>query len=221
MTLAVTVVPAHLAHRLPEKRPSRHILLGRARDVPLDDDALDDLAGNELEELEDDVVDAATAARPVAELDTEIAILTDLEPGVANISLTLSIVMFSAILQALVTRIGIRPVLPVGLALSTAALVLFAQLPVHGDYFSDLFPELLLSGVGLALAFVPMSIGALTGVPPCRRGHRLRTDQHQPADRRRDRRRARAHRRDHGHQSLRPGARRHHCVHRGRAHPRV
>ncbi len=119
------------------------------------------------------------------------------------------------------TRIGIRPVLPVGLALSTAALVLFAQLPLHGDYFSDLFPELLLSGVGLALAFVPMSIGALTGVPPGRRGHRLRTDQHQPADRRRDRRRARAHRRDHGHQSLRPGARRHHCVHRGRAHPRV
>ena len=82
--------------------------------------------------------------------------------------------------------------LPVGLALSTAALVLFAQLPVHGDYFSDLFPELLLSGVGLALAFVPMSIGALTSVPPCRRGHRLRTDQHQPADRRRARRRARA-----------------------------
>ncbi len=55
------------------------VLLGRATDVPLDDDALDDLAGNELEELEDDVVDAATAARTVAELDTEIAILTDLE----------------------------------------------------------------------------------------------------------------------------------------------
>jgi hypothetical protein len=42
--------------------------------------------------------------------------------------------------------------------------VLFAQLPVHGHYFSDLFPAFLISGIGLALAFVPMSIGALTGV---------------------------------------------------------
>ena len=54
--------------------------------------------------------------------------------------------------------------LPAGLALSAAGLVLYAQLPVHGHYFWDLFPAFLLSGIGLALAFVPMSIGALTGV---------------------------------------------------------
>ena len=48
--------------------------------------------------------------------------------------------------------------------------MLFAQLPVHGDYFTDLFPAFLLSGVGLALAFVPMSIGALTGVRPADAG---------------------------------------------------
>jgi MFS family permease len=44
------------------------------------------------------------------------------------------------------------------------------ELPVHGDYFTDLFPAFLLSGVGLALAFVPMSIGALTGVRPAAAG---------------------------------------------------
>ena len=85
-----------------------------------------------------------------------------LKTGVAYIGLTLSIITFSAIAQAAVTRLGIRRVLPVGLALSTVALVLFAQLPVHGDYFTDMFPAFLLSGVGLALAFVPTSIGALT-----------------------------------------------------------
>ena len=42
--------------------------------------------------------------------------------------------------------------------------MLFAQLPVDGHYFWDLFPAFMLSGLGLALAFVPMSIGALTGV---------------------------------------------------------
>jgi len=87
-----------------------------------------------------------------------------LKTGVAYIGLTLTIIVFSAVAQALVTRIGIRRVLPVGLALSTVALVLFARLPVDGNYFTDLFPAFIISGLGLALAFVPMSIGALTGV---------------------------------------------------------
>jgi sugar phosphate permease len=47
---------------------------------------------------------------------------------------------------------------------SAAGLVLYARLPVDGHYFWDLFPAFILSGLGLALAFVPMSIGALTGV---------------------------------------------------------
>ncbi|HEY9475684.1 MAG TPA: helicase-related protein, partial [Mycobacteriales bacterium] len=42
------------------------------------DDRLDDLAGEQREQLEDDVVDAATAARTAAELDKEIKLLADL-----------------------------------------------------------------------------------------------------------------------------------------------
>ena len=66
--------------------------------------------------------------------------------------------------QTLVTRVGVRAVLTTGLALDAVALALFTQLPVHGHYFSNLFPAFILSGVGLAFAFVPMSIGALMGV---------------------------------------------------------
>jgi EmrB/QacA subfamily drug resistance transporter len=87
-----------------------------------------------------------------------------LKTGVAYISLTVTIVGFSAVAQALVTKVGIRPVLPAGLALSAAAMVLYARLPVDGHYWTDLFPAFLLSGLGLALAFVPLSIGGLTGV---------------------------------------------------------
>lgn len=93
-----------------------------------------------------------------------------LKTGVAYIALTVTIVSFSAVGQALVTRVGIRPILPAGLALSAAALLLFARLPVNGHYWTDLFPAFLLSGVGLALAFVPMSIGGLTGVRPADAG---------------------------------------------------
>ncbi|PWU52347.1 helicase [Micromonospora sp. S4605] len=51
-------------------------LLGRG---PVGDDDLDDLTGEEREEFEDDIVDAASAARTIAELDKEIRILADLE----------------------------------------------------------------------------------------------------------------------------------------------
>jgi EmrB/QacA subfamily drug resistance transporter len=87
-----------------------------------------------------------------------------LKTGLAYIGLTLTTIAFSVLAQSLVTRIGVRKVLPLGFALSTVALVWFARLPVHGRYFSDLFPPFIISGLGLAFAFVPMSIGALTGV---------------------------------------------------------
>src|SRR5690242_2815759 len=60
-----------------------------------------------------------------------------IETGVAYIPLTLSIIAFSAVAQALATRVGVRRVLPVGLAMSTVALVLFARLPVDGSYVRD------------------------------------------------------------------------------------
>src|SRR4051812_7462924 len=87
-----------------------------------------------------------------------------LKTGVAYIALTLAIIVFSGVAQALVTRFGIRQTLPLGLAVATVALVLFARLPVHGHYFWDLFPPFIVSGIGLAMAFIPMSIGALAGV---------------------------------------------------------
>jgi EmrB/QacA subfamily drug resistance transporter len=96
----------------------------------------------------------------------EVLHYSALKTGVAYVGLTLTIIVFSGVAQALVTRVGVRWVLPAGLALSTVALVLFAQLPVDGHYWSDLFPAFIIGGVGLALAFVPASIGALTGVHP-------------------------------------------------------
>src|SRR6185503_1445489 len=48
-----------------------------------------------------------------------------IETGVAYIALTVAIIGFSAVAQALATRVGVRRVLPVGMLLAAAALVLY------------------------------------------------------------------------------------------------
>src|SRR5579863_8670936 len=87
-----------------------------------------------------------------------------LQTGAAYITFTLAIIVFSGVSQAVVTRIGIRRVLPAGMLLATVGLLLYTRLPVHGHYFWDLFPAFLVGGIGMAFVFVPMSIGALAGV---------------------------------------------------------
>jgi EmrB/QacA subfamily drug resistance transporter len=87
-----------------------------------------------------------------------------LQTGVAYVALTLAVIVFANVSQAVALRLGIRRVLPVGLLLAAAGLLLYARLPVEGHYFWDLFPAFLLTGIGMAFAFVPMTIGALAGV---------------------------------------------------------
>ena len=89
---------------------------------------------------------------------------TAIQTGVAYITLTFAVIVFANVAQALSLRVGIRRVLPVGLLLSAVALVLYARAPVHGQYFWDLFPGFLIGGIGLALGFIPLTIGALAGV---------------------------------------------------------
>jgi len=107
-----------------------------------------------------------------------------LKTGVAYISLTLTIIVFSGVAQALVNRVGVRWVLPAGLALSTAALVLFAnsgarpvlQRPVSGFMItaSDSRSRSCRCDRPLAACALPMPGG-------------LGPDQHHPTGRRRDR----------------------------------
>ena len=138
----------------------------------------------------------------------EVLHYSALQTGAAYIGLTLTTIAFSAVAQALVTRFGVRRILPFGLALSTVALVWFARLPVDGHYFSNLFPPFIISGLGLAFAFVPMSIGALTGVRPAEAGVASGLINTTPADRRSHRRGGRDHGRDDVHRSLCGRARR-------------
>ncbi len=87
-----------------------------------------------------------------------------IETGVGFAAVTFTIIVFSNVAQQLVTRLGVRSVLAAGLTLDAVALAAFTRLPVGGHYFWDLFPAFLISGVGLALSFVPVTIAGLSGV---------------------------------------------------------
>jgi MFS family permease len=87
------------------------------------------------------------------------------QTGVAFAAITLTVVVFSNVAQALVTRLGVRTVLTGGLLLTATAQALLLRLPSDGHYFWDLFPAFLLIGLGLASSFVPVAIAGLSGVP--------------------------------------------------------
>ena len=87
-----------------------------------------------------------------------------LRTGVGNLAIALTVIAASGVSQALVTRIGVKPVLVVGLTLMGAGLAYFTQISADGSYFTDLFPGFIVIGVGLGFSFVPVSIAALTGV---------------------------------------------------------
>jgi EmrB/QacA subfamily drug resistance transporter len=87
-----------------------------------------------------------------------------LKTGLTFLATAGTVIPVAGVSQALVTRVGVRPVMTVGLALIAGAMLWYAQIPVHGRFAGDLLPGYLMMGVGMAFAFIPVSIAALAGV---------------------------------------------------------
>lgn len=100
----------------------------------------------------------------------EVLRYSALQTGVAFIAITVSLIAVTNLAQKLTTRLGARPVLSTGLVLTAAGGALYARMPSDGHYFWNVFPGLLVSGVGLAFTFVPVMIASLTGVKPADAG---------------------------------------------------
>jgi EmrB/QacA subfamily drug resistance transporter len=89
-----------------------------------------------------------------------------LKTGIGYLAIAFTIIISAAVSQAIVTRVGVRPVLTLGMVLLTIGLLWFTQIDAHGSYVTDLLPGYVLAGVGLGFAFVPDAIAALEGVTP-------------------------------------------------------
>jgi hypothetical protein len=89
-----------------------------------------------------------------------------LKAGVSYLPLALTIIVSAGVASALVTRIGFKITLVIGMLFVTGGLVWFAQVSPDGSYVSDILFPSLLAAVGLGLSFVPVTIAAVTGITP-------------------------------------------------------
>ena len=85
--------------------------------------------------------------------------------GLAYLPLTVALVVAAGLANTrLLPRIGPRPLMALGMALSAVSFALFAELGVHSSYVTGVLPGLLLAGVGLGLVFAPATDIAIRGV---------------------------------------------------------
>src|SRR5262249_33533950 len=87
-----------------------------------------------------------------------------MQSGGAFVAFALSVVVVSNVAQWVVGRVGVRWTLTAGLIASAVSVAWLTRLPLHGDYWTDMFPAFVLGGAGLGLSFVPITIASLAGV---------------------------------------------------------
>jgi EmrB/QacA subfamily drug resistance transporter len=87
-----------------------------------------------------------------------------IKAGLSYLPLAVSIIIAAGVASQLVTRIGFRPVLAMGMASIAGGLVWFSRISTHGSFLGDILGPSLLAAIGLGFAFVPVTIAAVAGV---------------------------------------------------------
>ena len=90
-----------------------------------------------------------------------------IETGISYLPLAVGIILSAGLASQLVTRLGFKPPLLIGLLLIAGALVWFAQAPgIAGSYGTNVLGPSLLAAVGLGFSFVTVTIAAVAGTKP-------------------------------------------------------
>lgn len=90
---------------------------------------------------------------------------TQLATGLAFLPVPIALVAAAVFIgPALTRRLGVRPIVPLGLALAGAGALLLVRLDTTADYITDLLPGLLLIGAGIGLVIATATGSATAGV---------------------------------------------------------
>ncbi len=86
-----------------------------------------------------------------------------LATGLAFIPLAVTAGIGAHLTGHIVGKHGVRSPLTAAFALATVGLILLSQVSEHGNYLRDVLPGMLISGFGLGIAVVSVSVAILTG----------------------------------------------------------
>src|ERR1044071_5764101 len=84
--------------------------------------------------------------------------------GLSYLPLSLVIIASAGIASQMVTKVGYKPVLAIGLLFIFAGLTWFSRVSVGGGFTTDILGPSLLAAAGLGFAFVTTTIAAVSGV---------------------------------------------------------
>lgn len=91
------------------------------------------------------------------------------ETGLSQLPMMAMIIVMGPIVGRSIGKVGTGPPLAGGMGLLAIALLIFAQLDFDSDFW-DLFPGMVIAGVGFASVLTPLTAAALSGVPMAQAG---------------------------------------------------
>jgi EmrB/QacA subfamily drug resistance transporter len=96
----------------------------------------------------------------------EVLGLTPLQAGLSFLPMTGALFAVSRLAPVLLPRFGAKPLMVVGLIPAVAGMAWLGQLSPASTYLSGVLGPMLLLGTGMGIAFVPLTMTSLAGVPP-------------------------------------------------------
>jgi EmrB/QacA subfamily drug resistance transporter len=87
-----------------------------------------------------------------------------LQTGAAWLAASMTSMALAGVSQLLVTRIGAKVVMAIGMTLIGAGIVWATRVPVHGHFLANLVGPFVVAGAGTSFSFIPISVAALEGV---------------------------------------------------------
>lgn len=84
--------------------------------------------------------------------------------GVANVPFTLTIMVIAGVLSKKIAAINPKPILVLGPLLVAAGLLFFVRIPIAAEYWTDIFPGIVLMAAGMAMVFVTATLVTTSGV---------------------------------------------------------
>ena len=96
---------------------------------------------------------------------------TPLESGLAIAPMGLTVVLFANLAGRIMSKVGQRPLMVIGLLLIAAGVAGFwTMTSLHGSYWPDVFLGVVVMSAGEGLAFASLTVASLTGVPQFEHG---------------------------------------------------